>query len=98
MPTPPRPDLSVIDRAIERLRVRSAASSLHYACVELREAAGDPSIDESEYCNQFYMWAIHHYKGWPSWWNTGRKHPGRIRALRLFKQACIRAGKREARA
>lgn len=87
---PTRPDLTVIDRAIRRLRNHDS----FYSCWAMRVAAtGSIWNPETEYERQFALWMCKRGP-LPKWWGSRAHGPqtrARIAALKSFRQACIDA-------
>lgn len=94
-----RPDLRVIDKAIELI----ATSEEKYSCWALEKAvrAHYPwDLQDkvfAQYREQYSQLICHSQPKWPWWWNYGRFCiEERVEALTKFKQACIDAREREA--
>lgn len=87
---PDRPDIAVIDRAIERVRsgrTRQTCLALFYEAPMLSD-----SCSSSPYVRQ-YRQHIRGPEGFPRWWNKtkGDYREERVAALQSFRQACIDA-------
>ena len=91
---PDRPDLAVIDRAIEILESRSHYAGL-FSCHALMFAESGSLAGVSEYARQYEMWTKKSKDRLPVWWGTrsGLHIGSRITALKSFRQACIDAAK-----
>ena len=87
-----RPDLAVIDSAIELLREGKEWGCGH----ALNAASATPRGLDSEYARQFSEWARLVF-GWPSWSdNPSSAFTGeRIAYLQAFRKACIDAAAKE---
>lgn len=89
------PDLRVIDRAIERIRLGSS----HFSCLALREAQYETGSQDwsiaHEYRSQYRSWAIRN-GAYPEWWSSDRPYKReRMAALKSFRQACIDAASKQ---
>lgn len=91
-PVPVRPDLAVIDRAIELVEMRNHYAG-QYTCHALTFAEHGTLARRSEYARQYGLWIKKSRSRLPVWWGTrGGLHIGsRIAALKSFRQACIDA-------
>ena len=92
------PDLLVIDRAIERIRL----GLNRYTCYALERAAFEVAPQDwthaDAYVNQYQRWTLRNGKE-PKWWDSGRRYKReRIAALKSFRQACIDAASKQCNA
>jgi hypothetical protein len=94
-----RPNLKVIDQAIQRIEDRKGTLSCLALFYAHEEATGfNTSCNSSIYVKQYTAYVRSVNKGkLPSWWNiVGRGPTPRLKALRGFRQACIDAAQNEA--
>lgn len=86
---PDRPDLAVIDRAIEL--VRTGVYHGWYSCWALSDCCINY---DNEYTRQYTRWIKESKGRLPDWWGgEALRHTGaRINALKSFRQACVDAG------
>lgn len=104
-----KPNLKVIDKAIEFIEKGAKHSdtwkrrSSKYSCCAIMNAglAVHPTADDcyDTYLSQYRMFVKSQNKGrLPGWWdNLGAPRHHRISALKAFKKACIKAGKKQAK-
>ncbi len=96
---PARPDLRVIDLAIERI----ASDVNHFSCFALAMAENSrcegiaPEANRDNLYVAQYTTFIYKRNGgnFPGWWNSGNTcKEQRIEALKAFRRACVKAGKK----
>lgn len=95
--SPERPDLAVIDHAIEL--VLGYHGEGDFCCWALRYAAvGTLIAQPTEYERQFSDWVKHDEGKWPWWWSVdgGLHKRARVNRLKSFRRACIAAAQVQA--
>ena len=96
MTTPSRPDLRVIDRAINQIRTMQNCFSC-YALINSASLMDYRNKFKYTYQYRKYVWDLHGGM-YPYWWNkdSWAYIEQRAAMLEAFKQACIEAGRKEA--